>query len=53
LRVKGSQPNPFLANAIDVRRFHSHDVTTVGSDIHPANIVTHDDEDVWLRLGLN
>ena len=53
MQLEGRQSNPFLANAIDVRRLHSHDVAAVGSDIHPANIIAHDDEDVGLRLGLN
>ena len=30
LRVEGSQANAFLADTVDIRSFHSHDVTAVG-----------------------
>ena len=40
---------------VEVRRLSGHDATVIGADVEPADIVTHDDEDVGLscgRLGL-
>ena len=41
----------FVADAIDVGRFPHHQATMVDARLHPADVVTHDEQDVgFLRL---
>jgi hypothetical protein len=44
-----SQEHPaFFADTIDVRRLIAHVATVVNAGVLPANVVTHDYENVWL-----
>ena len=36
----------FLADAIDIRRFADHQTAMIDARLHPADVVTHDKEDV-------
>ena len=49
LGVERGQAQAFLADPVDVRRRHAHQVAAVGRDVEPADVVAEDDEDV--RLG--
>ena len=43
----------FLSDAVDVGRFADHQAAVIDARLHPADIVTHDEEDVWfLTLSL-
>src|SRR4030095_16410982 len=44
----------FLRNPVDVRRFPDHQAAMIAARLHPADIIAHDEQDVWflvLRLG--
>ena len=53
LRVERREAQAFPADAVDVGRLHAHDVAAVGGDVHPADVVAKDDEDVRRRLRLD
>src|SRR4029078_11258430 len=40
----------FVADAIDVGSFPDHQAAVVDARLHPADVVTHDEEDVWFLL---
>ena len=42
----------FLAEAVDVGRLADHQATMVDRRLHPADVVTHDEQDVGLLLGV-
>ena len=48
LAVIISEDRAFVGNAVDVRSAVAHLAAIVGADIPVADIVSHDDEDVWL-----
>src|SRR5262245_42469867 len=39
-----------MADAIDVRRFADRQAAVIDARLHPADVVTHDEEDVRLLL---
>ena len=47
LRVVVGKAHAFGGELVEVRRLARHDALVIGADIEPADIVTHDDEDVW------
>ena len=49
LAVVLQEPEPFLADAVDVRRLVAHQAVAVGADIGDADVIAADDEDVGLR----
>ena len=40
----------FIGDAVEVGRAIAHLAAIIGADVPVADIVAHDDEDVWLRL---
>ena len=42
---------PSLADAIDVGRFADHQSAVVDTRLHPADVVSHDEQDIGLLLG--
>ena len=38
----------FIADAIDVGRLADHQAAMVDPRLHPADVIAHDEEDVWL-----
>ena len=42
----------FVADAIDVGRLADHQAAMVDARLHPADVVAHDEEDVWLLAGV-
>jgi hypothetical protein len=40
----------FIADTIDVRRFTNHQAAMVDARLHPADVVTHDEENIRLVL---
>ena len=46
----------FMADAVDIGRFADHQAAMIDARLHPADVVRHDEDDVWfrvLRLGRN
>ncbi len=41
----------FRRQLVEVRRLPRHDAAMVGADIEPADIIAHDDKDVWASSG--
>jgi len=50
LGVVGHEDRAFVADLIDVRRLADHQAAVVDARLHPADVVTHDEEDVGLPL---
>ncbi len=48
LRVVVGEEHPFLGQLVEIRRPSSHQAAVVGADVPPADVVTHDDDDVGL-----
>ena len=48
LGVVVHEDRAFIADAIDVGRFPDHQAAVVDARLHPADVVTHDEEDVGL-----
>src|SRR6516162_4400608 len=48
LGVVGHEDRAFVADLIDVRRLADHQAAVVDARLHPADVVTHDEEDVGL-----
>src|SRR5262245_28377509 len=46
LTVPVGEYRAFLADPVDVRRAIAHDAHVVGADVEPADVVSHDEEDV-------
>src|SRR5215472_6802141 len=38
----------FIPYAVDVRRFPDHQATVIDARLHPADVIAHDEQDVWL-----
>ena len=51
LGIIGHKPRTFIPDAIDVRRFAYHQALMVGTHVHDANVVAHDEQDVGLLVG--
>ncbi|EXI71476.1 MAG: hypothetical protein AW07_03538 [Candidatus Accumulibacter sp. SK-11] len=51
LGVVMHEDGTFLGDAVDVRRFADHQPTVVDARLHPANVVTHDEQDIGLARG--
>ena len=51
LPVEIGEHRAFLGDAVDVRRPVTHDAVVVATDIEPANVVGHDEENVWFLVG--
>jgi len=50
LRIEVGEVRTFLGDTIYVGRAVSHHAVAVGADVPVANVITHDDEDVWLLV---
>ena len=50
LGVVVGEQHPFGGQLVEVRRPAGHDAAVVGADVEPADVVTHDEEDVRLLL---
>jgi hypothetical protein len=48
LTVEVGEHRAFFRDAIDVRRPITHDSVVVRTDVEPADVVAHDEQDVWL-----
>ena len=48
-RIVVGEPHPLRGKPVEVWRLPGHDALVIGTDIEPAYIVAHDDEDVRLR----
>src|SRR5262249_49461821 len=44
------EPHPFGREPVEVRSLPRHDALVIGTDVEPAHIVAHDDEDVGSAL---
>ena len=44
------EPHALAGELVEVRRLAGHDALVVGADVEPADVVTHDDEDVWFLV---
>ena len=42
----------FLTHTVNVGRLSDHQALVVDARLHPADIIAHDEDDVWLRLRL-
>ena len=51
LGVVGHELGAFVSDAVDVRRFPDHQALVVDARLHPADVVSHDEEDVGLLAG--
>src|SRR5215469_16903052 len=47
-RVVVSKPHAVGGELVEVRRLAGHDALMVSADVEPADIVTHDDKNIWL-----
>jgi hypothetical protein len=47
LRVIVGKAHAFGGELVEIGRLARHDALVIGADVEPADIVTHDDEDVW------
>jgi hypothetical protein len=50
LSVVVGEPHTLRRQFIEIGGLAGHDALVVRTDIEPADIVTHDDNDVWLFL---
>ena len=50
LGVISHEDRAFIADAIDVRRFADREAPVIDARLHPADVITHDEEDVRLLL---
>src|SRR5215813_2755326 len=48
LRVVVGEHRTFISDAIDVWCLSDHQATVIDARLHPADVVAHDEEDVWL-----
>src|SRR6478609_5998121 len=56
LRVVVRVERTLISDAIDVGRLPDHQAAVIDARLHPADVVAHDEEDVWLlsrSLGLS
>ena len=54
LCVIGHEDSAFVSDAVNVRSFPDHQATMIDARLHPADIIAHDEQDIWflvLRLG--
>jgi hypothetical protein len=51
LAVPVGEDSPFPADAVDIGRAVAHDSHVVGADIEPADVVSHDEQDVGPASG--
>src|SRR5262245_10543160 len=47
LGVVGHELRAFLPDLVDVRRFAVHQSLMIDAWLHPADVIAHDEEDVW------
>src|SRR5215475_1776332 len=47
---KVHEDRAFIADAVDVWRFTDHQSAVINARLHPADIIAHDEEDVWFLL---
>ena len=47
LGVVVGEHRAFLADLVDVGRLSDHQAAMVDARLHPADIIAHDEEDVW------
>jgi hypothetical protein len=40
----------FIADAVDVGRFTDREAAVIDARLHPADVVAHDEENVWLLI---
>ena len=50
LGVVAHEPGALVANAVNVGRFAETQTSLVADDLHPADVVAHDEQDVRLLL---
>jgi hypothetical protein len=50
LGVVVGKERTFIFDAIDVGRFADHQAAVVDARLHNADVITHDEEDVWFLL---
>ena len=50
LGVVVGEHRAFLADLVDVGRLSDHQAAVIDAWLHPADVVAHDEEDVWLLL---
>jgi len=50
LSVPVGEERAFLRNAVEVRGSISHDPEVIGADVVPADVVAHDEKNVWFLL---
>ena len=50
LGVVAHKPGALVANAVDVGRFAESQTSLVADDLHPADVIAHDEEDVRFLL---
>ena len=51
LGVVVHEPRALLTDLVDVRRLADHQALMINARLHPADVITHDEEDIWfLRL---
>ena len=48
LGVVVHEPRALLTDLVDVRRLADHQALVVDARLHPADVIAHDEEDVWL-----
>ena len=48
LSVVVGEAHALRSQFIEVRCLPGHDALVVGADVEPADVIAHDDEDVWL-----
>src|SRR5947208_11485282 len=54
LSVVGHHDRAFFRNPVNVGRFPDHQSAVITARLHPADIIAHDEQDIWflvLRLG--
>ena len=50
LGVVAHELGALIGNAINVRRFAETQTSLVADDLHPADVIAHDEQDVWFLL---
>ena len=50
LGIIGHEGRAFIADAVDIGRFTNSQAAVIDARLHPADVVTHDEEDVRLLL---
>ena len=50
LGVVVGEHRAFLADLVDVGRLSDHQAAMIDARLHPADVVAHDEEDVWFLL---